>query len=486
MTHAFTLRLQATRDLLKRYAAIFSHVWKIRKDLDPPHRLPHEAQFLPAALELQETPVSPAPRIVAWLLMAFALIAVAWAVFGRIDVVATAQGKIVPNEGSKLIQSIETATVKAIHVVDGQAVKAGQVLVELDATMAHADSTRTANDLTTARLQAARARSLLAALASGKAPRIEPPAKIGAGIGIERIAQEQRILDGQYGEYQARISRIEAEIAKREAERRSTQEIVRKLEQTAPIARQRAEDFKGLVDRNFISKHGYLEKEQARIEQEADLETQKSRLKELAAAIDEAKGQRGSAVAETRRLALDTLNEAEQKATGFGQELVKTENRGRLMTLTAPVDGTVQQLAVRTVGGVVTPAQALMVIVPRDDALEVEAFLENKDIGFVNAGQEAEVKIETFPFTKYGTIPASLVHVSRDAINDTREDEKRRGPIYSTRARLERATMQVEDKTVNLSAGMAVTVEIKTGKRRVIEYFLSPLLQYGSESLRER
>ena len=481
MTHSLTLRLQATRDLLKRYATIFSHVWKIRKDLDPPHRLPHEAQFLPAALELQETPVSPAPRIVAWLLMAFALLAVLWATFGKIDVVATAQGKIVPNEGSKLIQPIETAAVKAIHVVDGQAVKAGQVLVELDATMARADSTRTANDLTTARLQAARARSLLAALASGKAPRIEPPAGIGAGIGIERIAQEQRILDGQYGEYQARVSRIEAEIAKREAERRSTQEIVRKLEQTAPIARQRAEDFKGLVEKNFISKHGYLEKEQARIEQESDLETQKSRLKELAAAIDEAKGQRNSAVAETRRLALDTLNEAEQKATGFGQELVKTENRGRLMTLTAPVDGTVQQLAVRTVGGVVTPAQALMVIVPKDDALEVEAFLENKDIGFVNAGQIAEVKIETFPFTKYGTIPANLVHVSRDAIND-----EKRGPIYSTRARLQRATMQVEDKTVNLSAGMAVTVEIKTGKRRVIEYFLSPLLQHGSESLRER
>ncbi|BAO29609.1 HlyD family type I secretion periplasmic adaptor subunit [Sulfuritalea hydrogenivorans] len=485
MTQALTLRLQATLDLLKRYAAIFSHVWKIRKDLDPPHRLPHEAQFLPAALELQETPVSAAPRIVAWLLMSFALIAVLWAIFGQIDVVATAQGKIVPNEGSKLIQPIETAAVKAIHVVDGQAVKAGQVLVELDATMARADSTRTANDLTTAKLQAARARGLLAALTTGKTPRIETPLGIGAGIdasiGIERIAQEQRILDGQYGEYQARVSRIDAEIAKREAERRSTQETVKKLEQTAPIARQRAEDFKGLVEKNFISKHGYLEKEQARIEQEADLETQKSRLKELAAAIEEAKGQRNSAVAETRRLALDTLNEAEQKATGFGQELVKSDTRGKLMTLTAPVDGTVQQLAVRTVGGVVTPAQALMVIVPKDDALEVEAFLENKDIGFVNAGQQAEVKIETFPFTKYGTIPASLVHVSRDAIND-----EKRGPIYSTRARLQRATMQVEDKTVNLSAGMVVSVEIKTGKRRVIEYFLSPLLQHGSESLRER
>ena len=477
MTHTLTLRLQATLDLVKRYATIFTHVWKIRKDLDPPQRLAHEAQFLPAALELQETPVSPAPRIVAWLLMTFALLAVLWAIFGHIDVVATAQGRIVPNAGSKLIQPIETAAVKAIHVVDGQAVRAGQGLVDLAATQARADSARTANDLLTARLQAARAKALLAALASGRTPKIE---RID-GVGIERITQEQRILDGQWGEFLARVTRIDAEIAKREAERRSTQEIVRKLEQTLPIARQRAEDYKGLVDKNFISKHGYLDKEQIRIEQEADLETQRSRLKELAAAIDEARGQRNSALAETRRAALDTLNEGDQKSTSFGQELLKTENRGRLMTLTAPVDGTVQQLAVRTVGGVVTPAQTLMVVVPQDDALEVEAFLENKDIGFVNAGQVAEVKIETFPFTKYGTIPASLTHVSHDAISD-----EKRGLIYSTRARLQRATVQVEDKTVNLSAGMAVTVEIKTGKRRVFEYFLSPLLQYGNESLRER
>lgn len=186
-------------------------------------------------------------------------------------------------------------------------------------------------------------------------------------------------------------------------------------------------------------------------------------------------------VAETRRLALDSLNEGEQKAATFTQELVKSDSRGKLMSLTAPVDGSIQQLAVHTVGGVVTPAQALMTVVPRDNALEVEAFLENKDIGFVNAGQEAEVKIETFPFTKYGTIHAQVTHVSLDAIND-----ERKGLIYSTRVKLGRATIAVGEKIVNLSPGMAVTVEIKTDKRRVVEYFLSPLLQYKDESLRER
>jgi hemolysin D len=468
---------QATLDLFRRYAAVFRHAWRERKRLDAAPRLPHEAQFLPAALELQETPVSPAPRVAAWLLMGFAFLAVLWATFGRIDVVATAQGRIVPNAGSKLVQPIETATVKAIRVVDGQPVKAGDVLVELDATMATADAARVAADLMAARLRTARARALLDGIATGRLPSLER----ADGLTAERLAQEQRILEGQHAEYQARLARIDAEIAKREAELRSTRQIVRKLEQTVPIARQRAQDFKGLVEKNFISRHGYLEKEQARIEQEGELAMQESRLAELSASLEEARRQRAALAAETRRLALDDLNEAEQKIAAFAQELVKTETRGRLMTLTAPVDGTVQQLAVHTVGGVVTPAQALMVVVPKDDALEVEAFLENKDIGFVDAGQAAEVKVETFPFTKYGTLHARITHVSRDAIND-----EKRGLIYSTRARLERSTMLVEGKTVNLSPGMAVTVEVKTGKRRVIEYFLSPLMQYGSESLRER
>lgn len=477
MSQALTLRLQALHDLLKRYGAVFRHAWHERANLDPRPRLPHEAQFLPAALELQETPVSPAPRIAMWLLMAFALIALLWAVFGHMDVVAVAHGKIVPNDRTKVIQPIETATVKAIRVADGQTVKAGEVLIELDTTNTAADTTRVANDLVTARLQAARAKALLAAISSGKAPVIGAVPDVDAN----RLAQEQRMLEGQYGEFRAKLASIESDIAKREAELRSTQEIVRKLELTAPIARQRAEDFKNLVEKNFVSKHGYLEKEQARIEQEADLATQRSRLKELTAALQAGRDQRAALVAETRRVALDSQNEADQKATTYGQEFIKAESRGKLMTLTAPVDGTVQQLAVHTVGGVVTPAQQLMMVVPKDNPIEVEAYVENKDIGFVNPGQEAVVKVETFPFTKYGTIDAKVITVSNDAVND-----EKRGLIFPARVNLERATIQVENKTVNLSPGMAVTVEVKTAQRRVVEYFLSPLLQYKDESLRER
>jgi hemolysin D len=248
-----------------------------------------------------------------------------------------------------------------------------------------------------------------------------------------------------------------------------------------PIFRARAEDYKKLQQESFISRHGWLEKEQAYIEATRDLAAQEAKRREINASLLEGRRQRSALMAETRRATLDRLHQAEQKAGALAQDQIKAKNHESLMHLTAPVAGTVQQLAVHTVGGVVTPAQALLVVVPGGNPLEVEAFVENKDIGFVHAGQVAEVKVETFPFTKYGTLHGTVTQVSSDAIQD-----EKRGLIYAARVKLERPTLKVDGRTVNLSPGMAVTAEIKTGKRRVIEYFLSPLLQYGDESLWER
>ena len=474
----FELYFDALKDFGRRYREVFSIAWAERHAHDTPPRMQHEAEFLPAALELQETPVSPAPRVIMWLIIAFAAIAVLWSIFGYIDVVASARGKTVPSEGSKVIQPMETAVVRAIHVKDGKEVKKGDVLIELDATATSADTTRLDNDMLTNRLQAARSKALLDAIDTRKSPKLLPMPEVSS----ERYQHEQRVLDGQYSEFQSRLSRIEAEIARREAELRSTREIVRKLQKTVPIARQRAQDYRQLLSENFMSQHGYLEKEQIRIEQEADLAAQRSRIQELMAAIQEGKSEHAALIAETRRTAFDIYNDATQKAVASEQELVKAKIRDRQMTLTAPVDGRIQQLAIHTVGGVVTPAQPLMIVVPRHAPLEVEAFLENKDIGFVNPGQEAEIKIETFPFTRFGTIDAKVISVSHDAI----PDEKTGTLTYSSRLQLARSTMQVENKTVQLTPGMAVTAEIKTDRRRVIEYFLSPLIQYKRESLRER
>lgn len=541
-----SLRWCVTRDVLRRYVEAFRLAWCRRGEMKPIERLPHEAQFLPAVLALQETPISPAPRAAMWMLIAFAAVALLWASFGRIDVVATAQGRIVPSGRTKTLQPFETAVVTAIHVSDGQSVRVGEILIEFDATVARADESRIRNDLGAVRLQVARGQALLAVLARLSHPvtvNAEPyvswqPIRPGCKAAIRReqhagtthisahaapeasfperqhglfsdggdncgitavdaaggeelarpagvndavFAEARRLLAGQIAEYVAKLKRIEAEIARREAELRSIQELVGKLERTAPIARQLADDFKRLADRKAVASHVALEHEQVRIEQEADLASQRSRLNEIRAALRAIRGQRAELIAEASRITLDTITEGERQAAALEQELIKAETRTRLMRLTSPVEGTVQQLAVHTVGGVVTPAQPLMIIVPRDNSLEIEAQIDNKDIGFVRPNQPAEVKIETFPYTRYGTIPATVTSVSRDAMND-----EQRGLVYSTRVRMAKPTINVDGAEVRLAPGMATSVEIKTGKRRVIEYFLSPLIQYARESFRER
>src|SRR5512137_1321404 len=173
-----TLWLQAFGDLLKRYGAAFLHAWQCRTETDFTHRLPYEVQFLPAALSLQETPVSPAPRLAMLMLIVFTVLALLWATFGKIDVVATAQGKVVPNGRIKTIQPIETAAVKAIHVTDGQSVKTGDVLIELDGTTAQADKNRIMGDLVEARLQVVRGKAVISALDRGKIPSLQKSADV--------------------------------------------------------------------------------------------------------------------------------------------------------------------------------------------------------------------------------------------------------------------------------------------------------------------
>ncbi len=494
------MQREAIAEFWQRYKTHFGFAWSQRAAMEPPRRLAHEVEFLPAALSLQEKPMHPAPRIAIRVILTFAVLALLWSIFGRVDIVATASGKIIPNDRTKVIQPLETAIIKAIHVRDGQSVKAGDVLIELDATMAQADTDRTRVDWQQAQFDAARAKAMLAAIkANANVAMMNDP--FGHAY-PDRFEAALHFLEGQYGEYRSKLQQLNAELARHEAESSATREQQRKLQETLPLATQRASDLKDLLEKNYIGRHEYLEKEQARIEMQRDLAAVAAKLDELDAVLLSIKRQKESLTAETLRAQLDRLHEAEQKMGEYQQEYIKANDRRESMTLIAPVEGTVQQLAIHTIGGVVTPAQQLMVIVPKGNTLEVEAFVQNKDIGFVNAGQDAQIKVETFSFTKYGTIHGEVLHVSNDAIQQERtpqtlshsnpsfsasdNENAGGGLVYTARVKLERSTMRVEGKTVHLTPGMAVIVEIKTGKRRLIEYFLSPLLQYKDESLRER
>ncbi|KEY60898.1 HlyD family type I secretion periplasmic adaptor subunit [Serratia sp. DD3] len=460
-----------------RYKQAFKQIWQIRDQLDPPDRTADERDFLPAHLELVETPVSPTPRWSMRLIISFAGIALLWAILGQMDIVAVATGKTITNGRTKVIQPLVPGVVESIHVSDGQYVTAGQLLIKLDAVAANADYQQAKELLEIATLMKTRYSAFLAAIESGERPKILPL----AGLTEAQRYNEENLLLGMYKAYLAKIETQKMLIMQKRVEINTVRQQVNKLVNTSKIADSRATDYQSLYDEKFISKHDWLQKEQERIEQKSDLSIQHSRITELEAALNSQTQELVSIIAQYRNDALEKQKQAQDNIIQYQQEVRKSQQRQEILTLVAPVSGTVQQLAIHTVGGVVTEAQALMAIVPENETVEVEAMVENKDIGFVKVGQEAAVKIESFPYTRHGYIEGIVASISHDAVQD-----EKRGLIFPARVRLKQTYLMVEGEQINLTSGMSVFAEIKTGKRRVIDYFLSPLREYSSEGLRER
>lgn len=460
-----------------RWWQVWSAAWEAERRQPVAATPPRQSvEFLPAALEIQDAPPSPIGRAILWTIMALLTISVVWASIGRIDIVATAQGKIIPSGYSKVIQPYETGVIVAIRVQDGQAVKQGEVLIELDPTQNQADHDRASNEYRAAKVEAVR----LQALISGAPTFVAPPESDS-----QYVRLQQQLLRDQLTEYQARIDAAQQVIAQRQAAVEVTAENIRRLEATVPMETERARAFKRLMERDAVTKLDYLQAEGQRIDKLQELAGQQHKLRQDQAALAEAEKNRRALVSEFQQTKQAELSTIETKAASLSQEVTKAGQKTELQRLVSPIDGVVQQLAVHTVGGVVTPAQPLLIVVPQDYPVEVEAQLENKDVGFVKEGQSAEIKVETFPFTLYGTIPGTVLTVSDDAV-PVNKDKPADGLVFATRVNLSQGTIPVEGKLVHLSPGMAVTVEIKTGRRRVIEYLLSPVLKSLQESLRER
>ena len=437
-------------------------------------RKAQELQFLPAVLEVTDSPPSPLGRMILGTIMVFFIIAIAWANIGEMDIISTAQGKIIPMGKVKVIQPLETGIVKAIHVHDGQRVKAGDVLIELNPTGAVADETRLKRELISARVTIARLEALLL---NEPLEVFFPPDDAPKDL----VTRNRRHLESAYAEQKARLETIDNEVVQKQAEIRTTRIEIRRLKMILPNVKERVEKRRILVEKGYSPRLDFLELEQQLIDTEQQKLGAESRLNELMAAARATTSRRDQFIAESHRTTQDELDTVITRAEGLEQELIKAHDRNRQLTLTAPVDGVVQQLVINTEGGVVTPAQELMIIVPEGGQIEIEAMIMNKDIGFVIEGQEAEIKVESFPFTKYGTLRGQVRSVSRDAIMDDKQ-----GLIYPARFTLWETEIIVGDRYVALTPGMSVTVEIKTGKRKPIQYILAPLQEYQSESLKER
>jgi hemolysin D len=457
----------------------------------------HELEFLPAALEIIETPASAVGRIMMGVIVVLVSVVIGWACVGQIDIVATANGRIIPSGQVKVIQPLEIGVVKSLRVVDGDHVAAGDVLIEIDPTTDAADRDRIARDLMQAELDIGRLHAALA---------LDPETFVPSPTADPALADaEHRQLVAQLTQHKAKIGGLDQQIAAKAAERDQAKAIIAKLDDSIPLLQAKADIYDKLRENQLTSQITRLDAERQLTDARHDRLVTAHQVEGAQAQIAGLIQQRSEADAEFRRQTLDALGKATQYAAGQRQELIKATQRTGLQELRAPVTGTIEQLSVHTIGGVVQPAQTLMVVVPDDSKLEVEAMLPNRDAGFVHAGEAAELKVEAFTYTRYGLLHGTVRSVSRDALRKEQDapspdhnpssaksppaDGKGSGSTdsaYVARISLTETSVETEQGPLELEPGMTVTAEIKTGQRRVISYVLSPLMRYRHEALRER
>jgi hemolysin D len=467
-------------------------------------RFPHRASepfgtderaFLPAALEVLETPPSPLGRATAYALCLIALGGLGWATIGKIDIVAVAGGKIVSHLRTQVVQPFETASVTAVLVSPGQHVRAGETLIELDKTTVLAERDRAEKDLTAALLDQVR----LAAFLDGMAE--VPFQNVMAASPLE-IRRAQAQLTAQIAGRASQIANLAQEKLERQADRRALLQTAGKIEHTLPMVAERADIRNKAAEIGNASVLAKLESQQLLVETRAELEIDRSKIASLDAAI-EALDQKIAAVdAEISTSAMSELSKAQDRVRAAREALAKAHRRFELQTLRAPIDGTVQQMHVASVGSVVTPAQQLLSIAPMDDRVEVEAVLENRDVGFVEAGQRVELKIDAFPFTRYGLMSGIVLSVDRDAeaelVNQNAVQGSQRAADrtdnvesserlrYTVHIGLRPGSLDVDGRPATLLPGMSIKAEILTGKRRIIDFLLAPLREHMHDALRER
>jgi hemolysin D len=477
---------------LAHHMAVLKESWKQQSVAKANAKPKSDHEFLPAALEIMETPPSPGLR---WLLLSVCglfAIALIWSFIGKVDVVATASGKVIPSGNVKIIQPIEIGTVRIIHVKNGQHVEAGQLLVELDPTLAGADAAQASQGLQTAQIVAARNAALLGHVQGGN-----ERLRIPAGTPDAITATQDDFVRTSIAEYESELASLIQQRAERAAELAGSQAEISKLHQTLPLIEQQLEARKELTDKGYFSKIRLLEYEQQKVEHIQNITIQQANASKARAAMANIDAQLRRTKATFGKNAAAQLSEAQEKTGLSREEVTKSARRQEYQQLRSPVSGTVQQLAISTVGGVVQPAQALMIIVPDAAAVVVEANIMNKDIGFIREGQAVRVKLEAFNFTDYGIIPGVVESISRDAIDmsqpgqQQQRDEQGRaqpqqGLVYAARIRLKQRTIRVRGRDQIIGPGLAAQAEIKTGERRIIDFLLSPIAKTMDEAGRER
>jgi len=443
--------------------------------------------FAPSMVQLQEKPPAPLGRTVLRVVAILFCCVLLWAVLGRLDIVAVAEGKLVPKTYLKIVQPSEQGIVKEILVKEGQAVTKGQLLMRMDAALSTADGKSLTAEFQRLNLTVRRIDAELSGRAltreAGDAPELFQ--QVSAQYHTNRQA-----LQSSVDEQQSVLERARQDLAQ-------AKEIKAKLEQTLPHYREQEKAYEDLLKTGTVARLQYSEKQRDRIEKEHDLKTQEYTIRSSQASIDQARKKIAQLTADYRRQLqverVDNMGQLEK----IRQELAKQQYKHELLELKAPDDGVVKDLATHTPGTVVTPGTILMTLVPKEEPLQAEVWVSNEDIGFVRPNQPVKVKLSAFSFQKYGMLDGTVEQVSADASESQGQsstiDATTSAPPkelsrlrYKTLVTLSTQQLTADNKAHKLTPGMQVSAEIKLGTRSVLEYLFSPVTKAFHEAGRER
>jgi len=414
---------------------------------------------------------SPLARGLLWTLIVLLGAVVAWMFVGRLDVVAVADGRLVPRSQLKIVQPAEGGVLRELLVAEGNRVRAGEVLARMDMRLAQADGQALETELEMRELQLARVDAEL------RSERLE-----GKGALYEQVEAQR---DARVRAHENALAEERAVIARARRDMAAAQETRAKLAAALPVLAEQEQAFQRLANEGFAGKLMLRQRSRERLEAEQDLRAQEHRVESARATIEQAERRMSQLTANYRAQLRSERLEAERERSRLAQELEKLRHRKSLAELRAPADGVVKDLATQSVGAVLAPGAVLMTLVPAGESLLAEVWLQNQDAGFVRAGQAARVKVASFPFQRYGTLEARVLRISADA---TERDSKKSGVALAYRALLELDGQELKtgDLRHALLPGMQVSAEIRLAERSVIEYVLSPLQKVAAEAGRER
>lgn len=439
---------------------------------------PAAHDFRADLLTLQQSPPSNWPRGALLAVAGLVLALVLWAVFAKLDIIATAQGRLVPLSFTKVVQPAEPGVVVDLLVKDGQLVQAGQVLLRLDARLARSEIGGLTHDVAIKKLSLSRIEAELGDQAF-VIPAGAPP-DVAAQIEAQFRARRQSYLDAMSQEAEA-LNKAKADLA-------SAEQILSKLRQTVPIYLQSAQAHDKLFKEGFVGEVAANEKKREFVERDHDLRAQESAVISLRAVIAGSDKKIASIRSSYRSQLENERIETVTQLNKSGQELDKSTIRSGLLEIKAPTEGIVKDLAVTSPGAVVQAGSLLLNIVPQNDPVQAEVLLSNEDVGFVIKGQKAQIKIAAYPFQKYGLLDGKVSLISADSA-DPKQQQQTQQPTLSYRALVSlnsQSLLSPNGEKLNLTPGMLVAAEIHQGRRTVLEYLLSPVQKVGAEAARER